>query len=54
MQVTLESLNFKNKLTPYAGLTLDGKVERTFVRGKLVYDAAAGGFEGLSPIGELL
>ena len=51
--MTKESLNFKNKLTPYEGLTLEGKVEKTFVRGRLAYDAS-GGFEGLKPVGELL
>ncbi|KAL6298879.1 allantoinase [Sparassis latifolia] len=51
--VTKEALNFKNKLTPYEGLNLRGLVEKTFVRGQLVYDAARG-FEGLEPIGRLL
>jgi len=40
--VTKESLNFKNKLTPYEGLTLSGRVQKTFVRGTLVYDATEG------------
>ncbi|KAI0646715.1 allantoinase [Trametes meyenii] len=53
-KVTKELLNFKNKLTPYEGLTLDGRVEKTFLRGKLVYDGAQGGFAGLEPIGNLL
>ncbi|KAH9948047.1 allantoinase [Amylocystis lapponica] len=53
-EVTRESLNFKNKLTPYEGLTLRGRVEKTFLRGRLVYDLAAGGFEGLAPVGQLL
>ncbi|KZT64777.1 allantoinase [Daedalea quercina L-15889] len=52
--VTRESLNFKNKLTPYEGLTLRGRVEQTYLRGQLVYDRAAGGFEGLRPVGLLL
>ena len=48
-------LNFKNKLTPYEGRTISGKVARTFVRGQLVYDASvSSGFDGLAPIGELL
>ena len=49
MQVTKESLNFKNKLTPYEGLTLKGKVKKTFLRGRLVYDAEAGFIEGAAP-----
>ncbi|KAM5541854.1 hypothetical protein V8D89_004583 [Ganoderma adspersum] len=55
-KVTKESLNFKNKLTPYEGLTLRGKVEKTFLRGRLAYDAdgPAGGFGGLEPAGALL
>jgi len=53
-QVTKESLNFKNKLTPYEGLTLSGRVERTFIRGHTVYHRAAGRFEGLKPAGALL
>ncbi|VDB85289.1 unnamed protein product [Peniophora sp. CBMAI 1063] len=51
--VTRESLNFKNKLTPYEGRTLRGRVERTILRGQAVYNRADG-FDGLSPIGELL
>ncbi|KAI0674716.1 allantoinase [Trametes maxima] len=53
-KVTKELLNFKNKLTPYEGLTLDGRVEKTFLRGKLVYDGLQGGFAGLEPTGNLL
>ncbi|EIW55433.1 allantoinase [Trametes versicolor FP-101664 SS1] len=52
--VTKELLNFKNKLTPYEGLTLAGKVEKTFLRGRLVYDGVEGGFSGLEPTGHLL
>ncbi|KAH9830125.1 allantoinase [Rhodofomes roseus] len=52
--VTKESLNFKNKLTPYEGLTLQGRVEKTYLRGQLVYDRRAGEFEGLQPVGQLL
>jgi allantoinase len=52
IQVTKDSLNFKNKLSPYEGLTLRGRVEKTFLRGSLVYDHAKGGI--LDPIGNLL
>lgn len=52
MQVTKETLNFKNKLSPYEGLTLKGRVEQTFLRGTLVYDA--GEFVAAKPIGQLL
>lgn len=53
-QVTKEQLNFKNKLTPYEGRTLNGRVERTYLRGQLVYDALDGGFKGDQPLGQLL
>ena len=53
-QVTKESLNFKNKLTPYEGLTLRGKVEKTFLRGRLAYDGTENSFSGLEPLGTLL
>jgi len=52
-KVTNESLNFKNKLTPYDGLTLRGRVERTYLGGTLVYDSSHG-FEGFEPVGKLL
>ena len=54
--MTKEMLNFKNKLTPYEGMTLRGRVEKTYLRGRLVYDRAAGGggFDGLEPVGQLL
>lgn len=54
MQVTKESLNFKNKLSPYEGLTLSGVVEKTFLRGQLVYNRVTGGFANLKPCGKLL
>lgn len=53
-QVTKESLNFKNKLSPYEGLTLSGVTHQTYVRGRLVYDRERNGFDGLEPVGELL
>ncbi|OCH94586.1 allantoinase [Obba rivulosa] len=53
-KVTKESLNFKNKLTPYEGLTLRGRVRKTFLRGNLIYDADAGGFASRTPGGMLL
>ncbi|KAF8210300.1 allantoinase [Mycena galopus ATCC 62051] len=40
--VTKESLQFKNKLSPYEGLTLRGRVKQTYVRGTLVYDQNTG------------
>lgn len=35
--ITKEELTFKNKLTPYEGLTLDGVVTKTFLRGKVAF-----------------
>jgi allantoinase len=53
LQVTKASLNFKNKLTPYEGMKLKGQVDKTFLRGELIYSCNSG-FEGLAPIGKLL
>lgn len=50
-QVTKESLNFKNKLSPYVGLSLTGQVVQTYVRGALVFDRETG-FS--SPSGEFV
>ncbi|KAJ7901859.1 allantoinase [Mycena olivaceomarginata] len=50
--VTKESLQFKNKLSPYEGLTLRGRVKQTYVRGNLVYDHSTG-FADI-PCGNLL
>jgi len=50
-KVTKDSLHFKNKMSPYEGLTLRGRVEKTFLRGRMIYD---GGFSNLHPIGTLL
>ncbi|CEL55278.1 allantoinase [Rhizoctonia solani AG-1 IB] len=41
-KVTKESLNFKNKLSPYVGLSLTGQVVQTYVRGTLVFDRETG------------
>lgn len=49
-----DQLYFKNKLSAYEGLVLRGVVEQTFLRGHLVYDRSRNGFDGLSPVGELL
>ena len=31
-------IHHRHKLTPYAGLTLHGVVEKTFLRGRMIYD----------------
>ncbi|TFK75410.1 allantoinase [Pluteus cervinus] len=41
-KVTKEMLQFKNKISPYEGLTLRGRAQQTFVRGGLAYDIRKG------------
>jgi allantoinase len=41
-KVTEESLNFKNKMSAYVGLSLEGQVVQTYVRGELVFDRETG------------
>ncbi|KAI0275320.1 allantoinase [Gloeopeniophorella convolvens] len=53
-QVTKESLQFKNKLSPYEGLILFGCVEKTILRGSTIYEGASSEFTGLEPAGILL
>ncbi|HEY0426681.1 MAG TPA: allantoinase AllB [Pyrinomonadaceae bacterium] len=50
-EVTTEIIEFKNKLTPYAGRNLRGVVETTFVRGEKVYER---GRFAARPSGELI
>ena len=38
VRVTPEMIHHRHKLTPYAGETLRGVVEKTFLRGQMVYD----------------
>ena len=38
MRVEPEKLRHRHKLTPYAGQALSGAVERTFLRGELIYE----------------
>ncbi|PBK74351.1 allantoinase [Armillaria solidipes] len=52
-EVTKESLNFKNKISPYEGQRLRGLAEKTYLRGNLVYDHQTG-LQGLKPTGKLL
>ncbi|EIN03757.1 allantoinase [Punctularia strigosozonata HHB-11173 SS5] len=58
VEVTKTSLNFKNKLSPYEGLHLHGKVEKTILRGRVVYDTDRAGVDkfenGPGPVGTLL
>lgn len=52
-QVTRESLQFKNKLSPYQGCTLKGQVQQVYLGGKISYSKDKG-FDGFSPLGKLL
>lgn len=45
------TLHHRHKLTPYAGAVLKGAVEKTFVRGQMVYD---GGEFGPEPMGRIV
>ena len=47
-----ESLHHRHKLTPYAGRKLSGVVEKTFLRGELIYER--GRFPAGKPTGALL
>jgi allantoinase len=37
-QLTEDALYFKNKVSPYVGMTLAGRVEKTILRGSVVWD----------------
>jgi len=49
--VDAEMLRFRHHLSPYVGETLHGVVERTYLRGELIFD---GGIPVGEPYGELL
>jgi allantoinase len=49
--VASEMLHHRHKLTPYAGQILQGTVEKTFLRGRLIYDS--GEFSS-PPVGAML
>ena len=51
--VTEDVLEFKNKKSAYEGVRLTGRVVRTFVRGRCIWDLGKGGKQG-EPIGVLL
>ncbi|KAK2463262.1 hypothetical protein APHAL10511_004917 [Amanita phalloides] len=52
-QVTLESLQFKNKVSPYVGKKLRGRVERTYLRGVMIYDRTSDAAE-VTLVGQLI
>lgn len=54
VQVTKETLQFKNKLTPYEGMVLSGQVEQTILRGFSIYNRISDTFTNLGPAGIIL
>jgi allantoinase len=53
-QIAKQDLIFKNKLSPYEGMEVAGRVEQTFLRGRKVFDARAEEPFGGQVLGELL
>ncbi|KJE89767.1 allantoinase [Capsaspora owczarzaki ATCC 30864] len=56
LKITTDMIQHKNKVTPYADLTLRGVACKTIVRGQVVYEHAAGTtpFANTKPVGKLL
>ena len=54
IKVTLESLQFRNKVSPYVGKTLRGRVERTYLRGVMIYDRTADDGTEIPLVGRLI
>ena len=54
LKVTLESLQFKNKVSPYVGKALRGRVEKTYLRGVMIYDRSSNGVAEIPPVGQLI
>ncbi|KAF8906519.1 hypothetical protein CPB84DRAFT_1769980 [Gymnopilus junonius] len=52
-EVSSDLLNYKNKISPYDGMRLRGRVERTYLRGRMVFDSIQG-FNEIFPVGQLL
>ena len=56
-QVSQDLLHYKNKVSPYEGLKLHGRVQQTYLRGKKIFDSTSdsdNNFSGMGPIGKLL
>jgi allantoinase len=54
IKVTLSSLRFRNKVSPYVGKTLRGRVERTYLRGVMIYDRTADDTAEAPLVGKLI
>jgi len=52
-KVRKDMLQYKNKISAYEGMKLRGLVERTYLRGRKIFDHLDG-FHGLPPTGKLL
>jgi len=52
-KVRKDMLQYKNKISAYEGMKLRGLVERTYLRGRKIFDHLDG-FQGLPPTGKLL
>ncbi|KAK4053249.1 Allantoinase [Microbotryomycetes sp. JL221] len=51
--VTKSELHFKNRASPYEGMTLTGAVMETYLRGERVFERQ-NGFKGIKPTGRLI
>lgn len=46
-EVTTSEIHFKNKISPYIGMRMEGRVIRTILRTQPVFDLEKGGFTGI-------
>lgn len=53
-QLQSQDLIFKNKVSPYTGMQVAGRVDKTYLRGKKVFDASAAEQFLRTPAGQLL
>ena len=53
-EVNVDDIHFKNKLSPYIGKSFYGKVSKTILRGRTVYDCEEKNLFSVSPIGNAL
>jgi len=46
LEVAVDHIHFKNKMTPYEGAKLYGVVHETWLRGRKIWDIKNGGHQG--------
>ncbi|KAH9815486.1 hypothetical protein DFH28DRAFT_968085 [Melampsora americana] len=46
-EVTTNEVHFKNKISPYLGMRMDGRVIRTILRTQTIFDLDKSGFDGI-------